>query len=63
MTVGEREGFEEMPADIDRALRALVISLAHSLHALQHAEKEAEIARLRDQLAAVSLKGIQAQFG
>ena len=63
LTIGEREGFEEMPADIDRALRALVISLAHSLHALQHAEKEAEIARLRDQLAAVSLKGIQPQFG
>lgn len=63
LTVGEREGFEEMPADIDRALTALVTSLAHSLHALQHAEKEAEIALLRDQLAAVSLKGIQAQFG
>lgn len=63
LTIGEREGFEEMPADIDRALTALVTSLAHSLHALQHAEKEAEIALLRDQLAAVSLKGIQAQFG
>ncbi len=63
LTIGEREGFEEMPADIDRALTALVTSLAHSLHALQHAQKEAEIAVLRDQLAALSLKGIQAQFG
>ncbi len=63
LAIGERDGYEEMPADIDRALTALVTSLAHSLHALQHAEKEAEIARLRDQLAAVSLKGIQAQFG
>jgi hypothetical protein len=63
LTIGERDGYEEMPADIDRALTSLVTSLAHSLHALQHTEKEAEIARLRDQLAAVSLKGIQAQFG
>lgn len=63
LTIGEREGFEEMPADIDRALTALVTSLAHSLHALQHAQKEAEIAVLRDQLAELSLKGIQAQFG
>ena len=63
LTIGEREGFEEMPADIDRALTSVVVSLAHSLHALQHAEKEAEIARLQDQLAALSLKGIQAQFG
>ena len=63
LTIGERDGFEEMPADIDRALTSLVISLAHSLHALKHAEKEAEINRLRDQLASLSLKGIQAQFG
>jgi hypothetical protein len=63
LTIGERDGYEEMPADIDRTLTALVTSLAHSLHALQHAEKEAEITRLRGQLAALSPKGIQAQFG